>query len=275
MVIRDTRGARRRNHGVFGRRWANRRIRRLEGGAGGTAGTTTSRTGSIGQGGVTSRTALTSLGAAAWSSTTSASTSVDAGDGGNGHDAGPGDAGDAGPEDAGVHHDGGDSGAEDAGDAGSEDAGDAASEDAGSPLLAQGAACGAGAECASTFCVDGFCCSVECNTACVACSAVSTGTGANGTWRCRRERALFPGPMRGHGGVNLRLRRQLQRGRVRVLVLGHGLPGSRLLVRRGDHGRNLRWERHVQQRDDERVRAGHLQRCGDRVHVELRHRERL
>ncbi len=46
--------------------------------------------------------------------------------------------------------------------------------------LAQGAVCTLAAECASNFCVDGFCCGTACNTLCQACSAAKKG-GANGT----------------------------------------------------------------------------------------------
>jgi hypothetical protein len=43
-----------------------------------------------------------------------------------------------------------------------------------------GAACGAGSECKSGFCVDGFCCDKVCNNGCMACSKTRT-TLANGS----------------------------------------------------------------------------------------------
>jgi len=46
---------------------------------------------------------------------------------------------------------------------------------------ANGAACTTGNDCASTFCVDGFCCNGACSGVCQACSAALRGTGVNGT----------------------------------------------------------------------------------------------
>ena len=48
-------------------------------------------------------------------------------------------------------------------------------------LLATGSACAVNAECASTYCVDGYCCNSACNSLCQACSAVKKNSGANGT----------------------------------------------------------------------------------------------
>jgi len=46
---------------------------------------------------------------------------------------------------------------------------------------ANGTACVINANCASNFCVDGFCCNVSCSGLCQACSAARKGSGANGT----------------------------------------------------------------------------------------------
>ncbi len=48
-------------------------------------------------------------------------------------------------------------------------------------LLGTGVACTQGAECSSTFCVDGVCCSSVCSSACQACTAAKKGNGADGT----------------------------------------------------------------------------------------------
>jgi hypothetical protein len=52
--------------------------------------------------------------------------------------------------------------------------------DAAPGLKAQGQACGAGLECASGNCADGYCCNQACGGACQACAAALTG-GANGS----------------------------------------------------------------------------------------------
>lgn len=44
-----------------------------------------------------------------------------------------------------------------------------------------GGTCTVGAECISTFCVDGVCCDTACNTACQACTAARKGSGTDGT----------------------------------------------------------------------------------------------
>jgi len=48
------------------------------------------------------------------------------------------------------------------------------------PPLGQGAACGQGSDCTSGHCVDGVCCNEPCEGACMACSAVKKGGGADG-----------------------------------------------------------------------------------------------
>ena len=47
-------------------------------------------------------------------------------------------------------------------------------------LLPNGAACTAGAQCASGFCVDGVCCDSACNSVCFACTAAKKGSGVDG-----------------------------------------------------------------------------------------------
>jgi hypothetical protein len=88
---------------------------------------------------------------------------ADAGHDGGVMDAGPDDAGvDAGSDDAGP----GDAGSDDAG----ADAGTDAGVDAGTGL---GAACTAGTDCSSTFCVDGVCCEQACAGVCESCNLPS------------------------------------------------------------------------------------------------------
>ena len=52
--------------------------------------------------------------------------------------------------------------------------------------LPQGSDCSNGSQCASTHCVDGFCCESACTATCTACSAAHTGQ-ANGTCRPARD----------------------------------------------------------------------------------------
>jgi hypothetical protein len=49
------------------------------------------------------------------------------------------------------------------------------------PPLSNGAACTAGAQCASGSCADGVCCNVACGGTCQACSAAKKGSGTDGT----------------------------------------------------------------------------------------------
>jgi hypothetical protein len=54
--------------------------------------------------------------------------------------------------------------------------------------LANGAACGAGPQCKSGFCVDGVCCDKACNNGCMACSKARTGLAASGTCGAAKDR---------------------------------------------------------------------------------------
>lgn len=52
---------------------------------------------------------------------------------------------------------------------------------AGACLKENGQTCTSNGQCASTFCVDGYCCNNACTGLCQACSAIKKGSGANGT----------------------------------------------------------------------------------------------